>query len=365
MVTFIPGLRLSELFYREAVGPVLARAFPGMRYAAARLGSGSEVLGFDTERSMDHHWGPQLVIFLGEDDLPRYGEAMRETLRHELPRQFHGYPTSFGPADEIGVRLPQVTSSGPVEHMVSVDTVGRLVEDRLGISAYTKVGVIDWLVCSEQGLLEVTAGAVFHDEIGEVAAMRRTFASYPRDVWLYLLAAQWKRIAQQEAFVGRCGEVGDEIGSALVAAALVRDLMRLWFLMERRYAPYAKWLGSAFGRLDGAAGLLPSLAGTLAARSWPEREAHLAGAYETVAARHNRLEITEPLSTAVRPFYGRPFLVIDGERFSRAIRAQLTDPEVLRLPPDVGSVDQFVDATDVLAQGERRARLRAVYDKTG
>jgi len=53
---FIPGLELSARFYREAVRPLLDARFPGLRHAAARLGRGSDVLGFDTEMSMDHDW---------------------------------------------------------------------------------------------------------------------------------------------------------------------------------------------------------------------------------------------------------------------------------------------------------------------
>ena len=107
----------------------------------------------------------------------------------------------------------------------------------------------------QQPLLEVTAGGVFHDGLGELIPMREKLAWYPHDVWLYLLASQWMRIAQEEPFVGRCAEAGDELGSRIVAGRIVRDLMRLCFLIERRYAPYSKWLGTAFARLDCASEL--------------------------------------------------------------------------------------------------------------
>ena len=282
-----------------------------------------------------------------------------------MPHRFRGYPTNFGPADDEGVSLLAATTAGPITHKVSVITVAAFVEDRLGIVAYPAVDLLDWLVCSEQRLLEVTAGAVFHDGPGELTAVRGRFAYYPRDVWLYLLAAQWARISQQEAFVGRCGEVGDELGSALVGAALVRDLIRLCFLIERRYAPYAKWLGSAFARLDCAAELGPLLDAALASRSWREREGHLGGAYAAVAAMHNRLGVTDPLPTEVTPYHGRPFRVIHGERFADAVRDGIADPRVRALPPDIGSVDQFVDSTDVLSNAERRRRLKAVYGEEG
>ncbi len=60
-------------------------------------------------------------------------------------------------------------------------------------------------------------------------------------------------------------------------------------------------------------------------------------------------------------YYDRPFQVIRGERFAEAIRAGITDPEILALPPNIGSVDQWVDSTDVLGQSARRQRLRGLY----
>ncbi|GIH72031.1 hypothetical protein Mth01_42840 [Sphaerimonospora thailandensis] len=94
-------------------------------------------------------------------------------------------------------------------------------------------------------------------------------------MWRYLLACQWQRLSQEEAFVGRCAEVGDDLGSALVAGRLVRDLMRLCLLLTRRYAPYAKWLGSAFRQLPIAEKLTPSLRGAVTATDYPVRERHL------------------------------------------------------------------------------------------
>ena len=103
--------------------------------------------------------------------------------------------------------------------------------------------------------------------------------------------------------------------------------MRLCFLMERRYAPYPKWFGKAFNELKCADDLAPILSRALLAKDWQEREKYLAEAYEYVAAMHNRLGITEPLSANVSSFFGRPFLVIHlAGKFADAIRASITDP---------------------------------------
>src|SRR5687767_13151606 len=99
MPAFLPGLELSRLFYEEAVRPILDTAFPGLRYSAALIGDGSEVLGFDTEMSSDHDWGPRLVLFLKEEDYPDWKEAIYDALACQLPPIFRGYPTNFSPPD--------------------------------------------------------------------------------------------------------------------------------------------------------------------------------------------------------------------------------------------------------------------------
>jgi hypothetical protein len=63
---FLPGLDLSEAFYREAVKPIIDEHFSDLVYSAARIGRGSDVLGYDTVQSMDHDWGPKLQIFLND-----------------------------------------------------------------------------------------------------------------------------------------------------------------------------------------------------------------------------------------------------------------------------------------------------------
>ncbi len=64
----LQGAEVARLYFEELVGPLLGRAFPGLRYAAARLGSGSDVLGYDDARSQDHDWGCRLTVLLDEPD---------------------------------------------------------------------------------------------------------------------------------------------------------------------------------------------------------------------------------------------------------------------------------------------------------
>jgi hypothetical protein len=365
MPDFIKGLELSRLFFDEAVRPVLDADFPRLAYAAARLHTGSEVLGFDDETSADHCWGPRVDLFLTEEDHAASRRAVDEALRAKLPHAFRGYPTSFGdpdPEDNGTFRL-ELKTDGPVNHKVELTTPRRFFLNYLAFDIERDIEAADWLTFPEQKLRTVASGAVFHDRVG-LADVRRKFSYYPRDVWLYLLASGWARVGQEEHLMGRAGMVGDEIGSALIGARLVRDLMRLCFLMERVYAPYPKWLGTAFARLACADALSPALSAALAATSWQERERHLARAYRLVAARHNALGVTDPLPVEPRDFFGRPLKVIALHGFADALLARITDDAVRRVAArrPIGSLDQFSDSTDLVSHAEWRATLRKLYE---
>ena len=65
---FVPGLKLAEGFFHQEVKPILESHFQVLQYSAALIGSGSEVLEFDTEISVDHHWGPRVMLFLSPGD---------------------------------------------------------------------------------------------------------------------------------------------------------------------------------------------------------------------------------------------------------------------------------------------------------
>ncbi len=358
---FIHGLDLSGLFYEEAVRPVLDSGFPNLPHSAALIGYGSEVLGYDTLRSTDHEWGPRLLLFLSETDHEAYAAPLWDALSRELPPLFRGYSTHFGPPNEEGTRLPEARESGPVAHKVEVHTVGGFFNAWLGLDPRGESHPTDWLCLPQQRLLEVTAGRVYYDGLGDLGSVRQRLAYYPHDLWLYLLAAQWRRIGQEEPFMGRCGDVGDELGSRVIAARLVRDVMRLCFLMERVYAPYPKWFGTAFGRLACAPTLGPILEHALGATTWKERERYLSEAYEHVGAMHDALGITPPLKARVSRFHDRPYLVIHSDQFVHAIEAEIKDPEVLAVTTPVGAVDQWSDSTDVLSYPSVYRKLRTAY----
>ncbi len=339
MSTFVPGLELSRQLYAEVVRPILDEGFPGLPHGAALLGRGSEVLGFDDEMSTDHDWKARVLLFLRADDQARHGQAVGDRLRRDLPPRFR---------------------DRPVEH--ELHTVRGYFMERLCVDVHGEIEARDWLTFPEQGLRMFTAGAVHHDEVG-LQAVRDRLAFYPRDVWLYLLVAGWWRVHPEVNLVGRTGAVGDELGSALIGSRLVSDLMRLCFLMERQYAPYSKWFGTAFSRLECGPELSPILWDVLSAETWQQRELALMAAYEKVVDLHNTLQLTEPVSAEVEQLWNRPFKVVWADVPS-LLTAQIHDPAVSSIAETwpVGPVDQF---RDLLWPAQNRTLLLRLFDQEG
>jgi hypothetical protein len=299
-------------------------------------------------------------VYLSAEDHAQYAEQITEVMRHALPREVAGVPTNFdSTSHELGKPAP--LESGPIEHRVSCVNIETFVISYRPFNPNRGITALDWVTLPQQTLRLIRSGRVFHDGLGELEPIRERLHHYPHDIWYHLLSAQWERLAQESSFMGRCGDVGDELGSRVLAARLIHYVMDLCFLMERQYAPFSKWFGTAFSELRCAADLTPVLHGALDAQTWQEREKHMSRAYEYLAQMHNALGITEPVPTEVEPFFTRPYLVPGKCNPGGAIYEKITDEEVKRLPRFVGSVDQVTNLVCVLDWMNRRAALTALY----
>ena len=351
MPEFMPGLALSEAFYQDAIQPLMREHYPGLAYAAARLDWGSDVLGFDTPMSMDHGWGPKVTLFLDPSDFNAHHKTLDDLFANQLPLEVRGFPTHFGePYSDGGVM--QKKDSHPIHHMVTITTIQEFFKGYLGLNIESPITPAIWLALPQQKLRTLRAGRIYHDDQG-LENFRQRLNWYPDALWRYLLACAWQRINQDEPFLGRTGSVGDELGSRLLGARLIRESMRLSFLMSREYFPYTKWFGTAFDQLPLAPKLRPHFQAVLDSQTWKEREAHLTLVYRILAETHNSLKITPLITVENSSFYSRPFLVPHSDRFVEALLAEITDPEVKRLPRHLGNVDQISDNTDVLEDPHR------------
>jgi Domain of unknown function (DUF4037) len=329
------GLQLAADLYHHHVRELVETVVPGPEHAALLAGPGSEVLGFDTATSQDHDWGPRLQVLVPAGSV----DEVDAVLAQRLPRTLHGFPVRFG-----------TTYDATMRHRVQVTTLSAWSVERLGVDATDDRHALtteQWLSVPWQCLAETVGGDIFHDGPGDLTAMRARLAWYPDDVARWVLACQWHRIAQEQGFVGRTASVGDDLGSTVVAARLVRDAMHLRLLYERRWPTYSKWLGTTVSRVGARSELTEPALRAVRASGHDERERALGEVMAGLARRHNDSRLTAPLDPGLRPFFDRPYLVIGAERFVQALLATVQDRD-LAARPLTGSVSQWVDSTDVL-----------------
>ena len=341
---FILGIDLNRMFFQQVVKPCIDKHFPGLKYSAGLVGEGSDVMRFDTPTSMDHNWGPHVRIFLSEKDFKEKKDDIDEMLRHELPYEFMGFPTNFTRPDEDAYLVQQMKpiKKGPVNHMVQFYTIKSFFKHYLGIDPYKKLTYKDWLVFPQQALIEVSSGEVYYDGLEQLNKIREKFSYYPEEIWKYIYLIQWDKIANEEAFMGRSGEVGDELGSNIIATDIATHIMHLCFLMEKTYAPYRKWFGSGFSRLKCASELTHLLMKVTQGETWNEREECLGQVYEIIARMHNDLKLMAPVAVQTSDFNGRPFKVIHAHDVYDDLAKTIKDSFFKKMKYRLGSIDQFI-----------------------
>jgi hypothetical protein len=327
------GIQLAHAYYEDVVAPLLEARWPGLRHAAARVGTGSEVLGLDDEMSRDHDWGLRLEVFVEPDAV-----AEVETLLHgRLPESYRGLPVRFATSWDPAVRS-----------RVKVGTVPAFLASRLGVDR-TDLAAVEWLGLTGQSVLEVTSGAVFADSLGTLTRAREQLVWYPDDVWRHVVAAGWSRLGQEMPLMSRAGHRGDDLGSRVLAARLVGTAVHLAFLLGRRWPPYPKWVGTAFARLPVARDLAGPLAAVLAAGDWQGRQAALEASLTVLFRVQRAAGLPVPAGGPCVAFFDRPFLGVRDEMAGLLLES-IIDPSVRRLPPGVGAVEQWVDNVDVLTR---------------
>ncbi len=342
-LNFLPGLDLNRRFFDEVVQGLLSQFDPSLVYTAALIGYGSDVLGYDTSTSMDHNWGPRGQIFLRAADSDKV-ETLNVYLRQHLPAQFLGFPTNFSDkrVDHSQSMTPAIGSE--INHLIEIIPLQDYLRNHLGKEpgSFTP---LDWLRLPEQELLELTSGAVFHDDLG-LNQVRQQFAYYPADLRLLKLAAYWNHIANEEAFVGRCHERADLLGAKLISTRLLTTLLKICFVLKRRYVPYSKWFTRAFSDL-GLPEIESAALNLLQVNDLDLIESKLADLYLKVLAIQNATAGIPKIELEIIPFYNRPFRVIMAERIITPLRAAIQDEELRNLNLDEVGLDNRVDGIDL------------------
>lgn len=359
---FIKGLSLCRAFFFRVAKPILETHFPELQYTAGLFGYGSDVLGYDDAVSTDHMWGPRFYLLLNSKDYERR-HAIYDTLSAHFPYTFEGYSVNFSSPDpnDKGVRCAEYREAGPVHPLIFIHTLDGFTKEYLGKPHLDTWDEFDWLACSEHRLLGFTSGELYVDHLN-FAEVRAQAAEYPEIVRRYLLASQWFLLAEEQAFVRRCADVGDEIGSRLCTARMMERLMRLCFLYRRCYAPYSKWFGTAFQKLPVDESIKEAIGDALTANHIQSRERAQIKAQQLVASLHNKSGLTEVVDSTVKRYFSRNIAVIGADHIA-AVLAETLVGTPLEDVPLIGSISQISNLTVLYENTDAAAQIRSLYQK--
>jgi hypothetical protein len=231
------GLDLAEAYYRAVGLPMIRERFRAFEdlLAVGFVGPGSECFGFDDGVSRDHDWGPAFCLWLTEDDYRLIGDSLQQAYLG-LPPTFGGFgPRQASPGEEWRVGVGR--TSDFFRRFTGLDRPPMTLQE--------------WLRIPEQNLATCTNGKVFSDSLGEFSRWRQALlAYYPEDVRLKKIASLCITIAQtgQYNFM-RSMKRGEVFSASYSAVKFCTDAIGLVFLLNRRYAPFYKWLHRAVGDL--------------------------------------------------------------------------------------------------------------------
>lgn len=247
----ITGVEMARAYFRQFGLPTLQQEFPGLadRASAGLVGRGSQVLGADDKLSRDHGWGPRFDLFLTEDDYEALGKRVEARLNELRPEEFLGAGTAPSHVDPIWVWTVDA-------HFA-----------KFAGAAHPPATVAEWLEADENVLRLAQETPVFHDPVGDLTARVQEFrdAYYPHDVWLARVASRAYSMWHYGSYNLCCRLTarGDEVGIYLGLGHFIHATLELGFLLNRRFAPYWKWLHWDYQRLpylaDRAAPLLAQI----------------------------------------------------------------------------------------------------------
>lgn len=284
------GLDLSERFYETNGRPMISRLFAPYqdRMAIGLVGEGSECFGYDDKLSKDHDFGPSFCIWLMPEDFRAIGEELRQAYA-ALPDKFMGFSTR------------RIT--GQADDRIGVLEINRFYRNQIGRpdAAFT---LKEWLKIPEFRLATVTNGRVFHDPAQVFSGVRNTLLGfYPEDVRIKKIATRAVLMGQSGQYnYARCMARGEIVAARLALTEFIQHGMAMFFLLNRTYAPFYKWVHRAFRDLPLPGDEADLIAELAAAPLRPEvwADADRRAMLQTLNRQDRIVEIIEMICAAVK-----------------------------------------------------------------
>jgi len=217
--------------------------------------------GFDDELSRDHDWGPAFCLWLSDEDHERIGADLQRAYA-ELPATFMGFgPRRASPGEEWRVGVSRTTTF--FRKFTGLDRPPATLPE--------------WLRIPEHALAACTNGKVFCDPLSDFTRWRQALLNYyPEDVRLKKIASLCITIAQSGQYnFARSMRRQEMFSASYSVVKFCADAIALVFLLNRRYAPFYKWLHRAVQDLPIMGREVHERIGALLKAVEPEKQAEI------------------------------------------------------------------------------------------
>lgn len=229
----LKGLELCRKYYEEVGAPMIHEQFPKYesRIAVGLVGEGSDCFGFDDDASRDHDWGPGFCMWVDDVTYEAIGIQLQAAY-DRLPSEYMGY---------------RRRTTREAEGRVGVIRVREFYSNLLKLQNGIPRSEEEWMAVDENDLAAATNGAIFRDDDGIFFGLRnQLLAYYPESVFRRKLAYELVRMAQTGQYnFSRCLRRDDKVTASMYLSEYTEHALKVLFLLNRKYAPYKKWLMAA------------------------------------------------------------------------------------------------------------------------
>ncbi|MBE6375427.1 MAG: DUF4037 domain-containing protein [Lentisphaerae bacterium] len=221
------GIECCREFFIKTGLPMLKEKFTEeLPFIAAGIaGRGSECFGFDDEVSQDHDFNTGFALWLDDESEREFGFRLERAYR------------------KLCCQLPRTAKSalGGAEH--GVIRISDFFRRHLGFPGVPE-NWQQWYYTPSYAFAEVLNGAVFQEGTGEFSRIRQQIANkMPEDVRRKKIAHHAIMAAQSGQYnFTRCLKHHENAAAEIALNDFVRHALQLIFLLERKFAPYYKWI---------------------------------------------------------------------------------------------------------------------------
>lgn len=241
----ITGLELCRRYYEEYGRPMIAEKFAAYEscIAVGLVGKGSDCFGFDDVLSRDHDFGPRFALWVTKAVYDEIGEALQAEYE-KLPASFMGIDRveTFHGKDRCGVMVIEEFYKNVLG--INPEAIfGQQKKD--SVSGKEKMDAIkSWLAVQDYALAAAVNGEVFRDDEGLFTKYREILQTYyPKAVWYRKIAQTCALFSQNGQYnLPRMRRRGQFVSAELAKAECIKQAMKLFYLLNRKYAPHDKWL---------------------------------------------------------------------------------------------------------------------------